>query len=61
MAYNCVPSDGKLGGLVSLRDPSVFQVTNTIKDQYFLLVIGLPRGSNVSYKVMNVYALKTEP
>lgn len=53
-----VPSIGKSGGLMSIWDPSCFQLVNSAKDMNFLLTLGRVKGCNQNINAINVYALQ---
>ncbi|KAJ0859518.1 putative endonuclease/exonuclease/phosphatase [Helianthus annuus] len=51
-----VPANGRSGGIVSMWDPSVFKVHDSIKHSNFLLTMGVLKGSNKAVNIINVYA-----
>ncbi|XP_035838746.1 uncharacterized protein LOC118486418 [Helianthus annuus] len=56
-----VPAVGRSGGVVSLWDPSVFKVHDSIKHPNFLLTMGVIKGINRAINIINVYAPQKVP
>ncbi|XP_022019183.1 uncharacterized protein LOC110919213 [Helianthus annuus] len=56
-----VPSVGRSGGVVSIWDPSVLKVHDSIKHSNFLLTLGVLKGSNKAINIINVYAPQKVP
>ncbi|XP_022040898.1 uncharacterized protein LOC110943457 [Helianthus annuus] len=50
-----MPAAGRSGGVVSLWDPNIFKVQDSIKHPNFLLSVGVMKGSNKAVNVINVY------
>ncbi|XP_022003302.1 uncharacterized protein LOC110900742 [Helianthus annuus] len=56
-----VPAVGRSGGVVSMWDPSVYKVHDSIKHPNFLLTRGVLKGSNKELNIINVYAPQKTP
>ncbi|XP_022024614.1 uncharacterized protein LOC110924949 [Helianthus annuus] len=52
---------GRSGGVVSMWDPSIFKVHDSIKHPNFLLTLGTLKGSNKAINIINVYAPQKVP
>ncbi|KAD3641569.1 hypothetical protein E3N88_30793 [Mikania micrantha] len=50
-----VASNGRLGGLLSIWDPSIFQKQDLISNQNYLMVSGSNTGFTETFHVLNVY------
>ncbi|XP_021980206.1 uncharacterized protein LOC110876343 [Helianthus annuus] len=51
-----VDAVGRSGGLVSMWDPTVFECTDIIKNQRFILVQGMVKHTGEILNIVNVYA-----
>lgn len=56
MAFDSAPSVGRSGGLISMWDRYMFQAKQSIKDKYFILVLGNCQGVVNDVIIVNVYA-----
>ena len=53
--HTTIQSTGRSGGLISIWDPSIFEVEEVIKSRYYLITMGNWNGIQGSTIIANIY------